>query len=379
MTQGPGESQLPSLDMLRQLTDRHVVEQLLTASPLTRAEIAARSGISKPTISDSVRRLLEAGVIAESGRQIGKRGPAGTNLVLPTDLALALAVSVGPHGIVVRTLDLQGNEVRRTERPVRAPVAAAQLGPFLVESIQAAVAQATGPVRGCAISVAAPVDFATGRLILLPHAPFLVDELSPRELLADLPLGPVTVDNDVNWAALAELHDGRARDLSDFVLCYLGAGIGGAAVVAGELVHGRRGLAGELAHVLTVGPGGRALPLTECFAAWNLTQPGSDALDVARISEVLASTTVADRRRRDAIAAAVAGALRSVTTLLDPEAVLITGPWGLVDGFVEQVADLLADGHSARVERAGVTGDAPLAGASAEAVRNLRLTVTESL
>jgi predicted NBD/HSP70 family sugar kinase/biotin operon repressor len=380
VTQGTGESQLPSLDMLRQLTDRHVVEQLLTTSPLTRAEIAARSGISKPTISDSVRRLLEAGVLVESGRQLGKRGPAGTFLTLPADLALTLAVSVGPDGIVVRTLDLQGAEVGRGTRTVPVPATAATLGPLLLEVVQSAVEHATGPVRGCALSVAAPVDYATGRLILLPHAPFLVDELSPRELLADLPLGQIVVDNDVNWAALAELHDGRARDLADFVLCYLGAGIGGAAVVAGELVHGGRGLAGELAHVLTVGPGGRALTLTECFAAWNLCQPGSDALDVPRISELLTSPRAADHRRRDAIAVAVAGALRSVNTLLDPEAILITGPWGLVDGFVEQVADLVAGGPSAGVVgRAGVIGDAPLAGASAQAVLDLRATVAGSL
>ncbi|CAM5414204.1 hypothetical protein SHIRM173S_10633 [Streptomyces hirsutus] len=51
----------PSLEMLRALTDENVLRALMEEGRLTRAEIAARTGISKPTVSDSVRRLSEAG------------------------------------------------------------------------------------------------------------------------------------------------------------------------------------------------------------------------------------------------------------------------------------------------------------------------------
>ena len=61
-----------------------------------------------------------------------------------------------------------------------------------------------GPVRACAVSLAGPVDRASGRLVHLPHSPFLVDELDVRPLLEPLVGVPVEVDNDVNWAALAE-------------------------------------------------------------------------------------------------------------------------------------------------------------------------------
>ena len=53
----------PSLDLLRSLTDEHVVRALMEVERLTRAELSARTGISKPTISESVRRL----VITSSG------------------------------------------------------------------------------------------------------------------------------------------------------------------------------------------------------------------------------------------------------------------------------------------------------------------------
>ena len=46
----------------------------------------------------------------------------------------------------------------------------------------------------------------------------------------------VEIDNDVNWAALAERVQGNATDLDDFVLCYLGEGVGGAVVIDGSVV-----------------------------------------------------------------------------------------------------------------------------------------------
>ncbi|MFD0487920.1 winged helix-turn-helix domain-containing protein [Saccharopolyspora spinosporotrichia] len=57
----------PSLELLRTLTDEHVLRAVMAHGRLTRTEIAALTGISKPTVSESVRRLSEAGVLADTG------------------------------------------------------------------------------------------------------------------------------------------------------------------------------------------------------------------------------------------------------------------------------------------------------------------------
>ena len=338
MTLTANEPQRPSVEMLRQLTDRRVFEQLLDADPLTRTEIAARTGISKPTISESVRRLTDAGVVEESGRQVGGRGRAGTYCRLRPETASALAVSIGPDGVFVDTFDLRDRPVAQVAVSVPTPVHGADLGPVLADAVQAATRQTPGPVRSCVVSVAGPVDQRSGRMVELAHTPFLVGDFVPREVLRGVP-APVEVDNDVNWAALAERERGNASDLADFVLCYLGAGIGGAVVVGGSIVGGSRGLAGELAQTRTTGPGGRSLPLFECFAAWHLLQPGSKAIDVPRVAQILEGRTVTDRRRGEQIATAVAGAVSSVVALLDPEGVLVGGPWGSAPGLVDLIAD----------------------------------------
>jgi predicted NBD/HSP70 family sugar kinase len=332
------EPQRPSLEMLRRLTDRRVFEQLLATETLTRTEIAARTGISKPTISESVRRLLDSGLVLETGRQSGSRGRAGTYCRLRSDTTAALAVSVGPDGIIVDTFDLKNSPMTHVERPVPAPVEGGVLEPLLLEAVQAAEEQTPGAIRSCVVSVAAPVDLRTGQLLHASYAPFLHGEFDPRRVLASL--APVVeVDNDVNWAALAEHEQGNAVDLDDFVLCYLGAGIGGALVVGGAVVRGSRGMAGELARARTTGPEGQSLRLFECFAAWDLLQPRSEAIDVSRVRAVLQSSAAADHHRRDEIATAVAGALSSVVALVDPRGVLIGGPWGSAPGLIEAIGE----------------------------------------
>lgn len=91
---------------------------------------------------------------------------------------------------------------------------------------------------------------------------------------------------------------------------------------------GYSGLAGELAHMSNVGPDGRGIWLIECFRSWDLLLPGTAAIDVERVRQVLAGTTELDRRLRDHIAGAVAGAIESAVALLNPEGVLVAGPWG---------------------------------------------------
>ena len=70
----------------------------------------------------------------------------------------------------------------------------------------------------------------------------------------------MSVGNEANLAALAELWDGVARDLQSFIHVTGQVGVGAGIVIDGELYRGSRGFAGELGH-MTVAPGRRALRL----------------------------------------------------------------------------------------------------------------------
>ncbi len=371
MSDSRPDTPLASLDLLSQITDRHVVDQLLSSAELTRAEIAARTGISKPTISESIRRLEADGLVASAGQQQGRRGRAGTYYTLRSDLGRALALGAGPDGLVAEIRDVRGGLIGRLERETPSPITAAELNPRLLGLVEEAVAQASGQVLAAALTVAGPVDRSSGRLVRLPDSPFLVDELDPRTLLGPLLRANLHVDNDVNWAAVAEYHEGSATDLDDFCYVYLGHGIGGAVMWNGEPIRGGAGLAGEFAHVRTTGPGGRSMRLIECFGAWDLLQPGSSAIDVARLTTSLEAPGAGARRVRDAVVTAVAGAICSITAVLNPTGVIIGGPWSTVGGFGYRLTERVRESAviDTDVRPAAIGDSAPLVGARLAAVR----------
>jgi predicted NBD/HSP70 family sugar kinase/DNA-binding transcriptional ArsR family regulator len=253
----------PSLELLRSLTDEHVLRALMRQPRLTRAELAAATGVSKPTAGESVRRLVAAGLVADTGeRTVGGRGRGrvGTYYALASDVGVALAVSIAPEGIVAECTDPYGAVISRAEQPIgpptgsapRDPTVSARPGPAgsarpgpagsarpgpavparpgparsaprdpappgppgpatppevaaaLRSAVAAAVADVRGPVRLAVVSAADPVDRASGRMVHLPDSPFLLGDLDPVAVLAPLVAGEITVDNDVNWAARAE-------------------------------------------------------------------------------------------------------------------------------------------------------------------------------
>src|SRR6185436_2653401 len=111
----------------------------------------------------------------------------------------------------------------------------------------------------------------------------LIGELDTVGVLAPHVDGPVVVDNDVNWAAQAERDAAGGAPLDDFAYVHLGEGLGCAIVSDGEVMRGRHGLAGEIAHLVTAGPAGRAVRLIEVFGELGLRRAGATAIDVQRL------------------------------------------------------------------------------------------------
>ncbi len=72
----------PTLGLLRSLSDEHVLRALMAERRATRAELAAATGLSKPTVSESVRRLAQAGVLLATGEHTTGRGRVGTYYAL---------------------------------------------------------------------------------------------------------------------------------------------------------------------------------------------------------------------------------------------------------------------------------------------------------
>lgn len=365
----------PSLDLLRAITDEHVLRAVMEHGQLTRVQIAARTGISKPTVYDSVGRLTASGVLADTGERTTGRGRIGSYYSLAEDCGAALVASISADGVQGEAVDAFGHVLARAHVELdRAP------GPDRTARALADVAgrlraEAAGGLRLAVISAADPVDRETGRLVRLPDSPFLVGDLDPVAVLGPLVAGSVLVDNDVNWAARAELAAGCAANVDDFVYLYLGEGLGCAVVSDGQVRRGRHGLAGEISHLYTAGPDGAAVPFVDVFAALDLRRPGSTAIDVEKLRAAISGTDQAANRTRSAVARAVCGVLVAAITLVDPQLAVLGGGWGTEPALIAEIDDHLARAPRRLPIAAAQVAAPELAGARARAVDELRAAI----
>jgi predicted NBD/HSP70 family sugar kinase len=373
------DSAQPSPELLRAVTDERILRALMAGRRLTRAELAARTGLSKPTAGESVRRLAEAGLVADTGARTpgGRgRGRVGSYYALAGDAGLALALSIAPAGVVGEGLDSYGDIIARIEQPLDRPARPAQVAEAVTGTARQLQAAAGSPFRVAVVSAADPVDRTTGRLVHLPDAPFLLGELAPAELLAPHVRGPVVVDNDVNWAARAERAAGPSAGLDDFAYAYLGEGLGCAIVSDGEVRRGHTGIAGEIAHLITTGARGRAVPLTEVFAQLGLRHSGSTAVNVGALLAAVDGPGTRASETTGVLARAVSGVLAAMVALADPELIVIGGPWGAHPHIVSAIrAEFGRLPRHVPVRMAEVTGEPALAGVRSHALDSLRAAV----
>jgi predicted NBD/HSP70 family sugar kinase len=348
---------MPSLDLLRSLTDEHVLRAVMEHGRLTRADIALKTGISKPTISESAKRLSAAGVLVDTGERTSGRGRAGSYYTLTPRAGTALVVSIRPDGISAQAIDPFAATVRASAIGLTRGAGPDEATRALLE-VAGQVQPDEQRFRLAVVSAADPVDRATGKLVHLPDAPFMVGDLDPTSVLAPLVSGSVLVDNDINWAARAERDAGQST-LDDFVYVHLGEGLGCAVVTDGQVSRGHQGVAGEIAHIVTTGPGGAAIPLTEVFAALNLRRSGTTAIDVDRLLASLDHTTPDETTTLATLARAVSGVLIAAIALADPQEIVIGGPWGRNPRIVKALAHELSVSPRRVPVRPAVLTDAP--------------------
>ncbi|MEU9078086.1 ROK family transcriptional regulator [Kitasatospora sp. NPDC004745] len=238
----------PSL--LRAINDRAALELLLANGPLSRTQIGTLTGLSKPTASQLLARLEAAGLVLPVGTTAGGPGPNAQLYQVNPAAAHVAGVDVTNSGIRVAVADITGTTLAEHTVPTKG-VPAAETVATVAAAVAAAVRAAGLPedcLRTAAIGVGGAPDPVTGKLRYashLPgwHSPHLVEELSAA-------IGaPVSIENDVNLAAVAEQASGAARGSEDFVLLWAGAGTGAAIVIAGRLHRGFTGGAGEVGYM----------------------------------------------------------------------------------------------------------------------------------
>ena len=329
--------------LLRNLNERTVLEAIRAGAPISRAEISRRSGISKPTVSLALQSLLEASLVREASERPDGPGYGAVYFEPVPDAALVLGLDVGARFVRGAVCDLAG--AIRARQDVELPVAVVPEAVAAIERLRTSLFQASGldpdRVDGVVVGVPGVVESETGVLRLAENVEGLEGRAFADELQSALGL-PVTLENDINLAALGEQWQGVAQGVDDFVFLSIGTGMGAGLVLRGELHRGRHGAAGEIDFAL-VGVDETVDPSAPQVAELASEQGGrrTDARAVfgaARNGDDQARAVVGEIARRIALH------LAPIAAVADVELVVLGGGIGANgDLLLDPVSRLLAD------------------------------------
>jgi predicted NBD/HSP70 family sugar kinase len=370
VTGGPSRPGTPSL--LRELNDRAALELLLDGRSLTRSQLSELTGVSKVTVAQMLGRLEERGLVAAVGEQSVGRGPNAALYSVVASSAHVAALYV-EHGLVSTAVaDVTGRVIAEAREDTNGDGDP-------VELVRSAVDRAC---RSARVSISMLSAFVIG-------SPGVVDPVSgDPQFSFNLPAWHagvlaglrgalhkrVLIENDVNLAAMAEHAIGAAAGAEDFVLMWIGTGVGLATMLAGRLHRGVSGAAGEIGWLPVPGapvtsdvryPAGGGLQwlvgsdaIGTLAAEFGLAGPGAGEASPGRLSpaDSVRAAVAANAANAAAVAGAVAAAERSdgadgragqfldelarrvalgavaVCTVIDPGLVVLGGEIGLAGG-----------------------------------------------
>lgn len=235
--------------LMREMNTSIVMDTIRLCAPLSRAELAARTGLTRSTVSIIVDDLIDRGFVQETTREDTKIGRPGMLLQFNPEGGCAVGVEIGVDFISVILTNFIGQVLwrRRQSTGEQEQISALQgVEDVINEALE--YGRQLG-LRPLGIGVGAPglVDARQGKLVFAPNLHWV-----------DVPLRliwmrrfnlPVFVENEANCGCLGEYFYGAAHNAKNFIYLKTGIGLGGGVMIDGKLFRGASGFAGEIGHI----------------------------------------------------------------------------------------------------------------------------------
>ncbi|WP_327635407.1 ROK family transcriptional regulator [Kribbella sp. NBC_00482] len=241
-----------SKTLIREINEALVLDVVRTEGVISRAAVAARTGLSPATVTGIVGRLVEAGYLAETDIVQGARGRPARQLQLGDGRIFAAGVRVARDHLFAVLVDLRGTVVdtQQVELPDTTP---SRVGDAVARAISTLGSDREGAeLLGVGVAVSGVVDSAGG---LVRHSGALGWEGVALGPMIESATGlPTVVDSYVNCLAQGMLLFGREQHGRDLLVFNIGTSLGVSIVVGGRLHRGSEGAAGSFAHARATGP-----------------------------------------------------------------------------------------------------------------------------
>lgn len=339
---------------MRSLNRAAVLELIRQQGPLTRSEIADQLQLSLPTVVRIADELTAEDFVTALDEAQSTGGRPATLLAFNGNAYAAIGVDLGGSKMFGTVADLTGRIQQEVYLPWQNSASTDHLGQLrqLIERLMDAPKPAGQELRGIGIGAPGVTLRPEGVVTWAPSLGWR--NLPLKEILSQQFDVPVFVENDVNLAALGEFGFGAGRGARSLVCISVGTGVGAGVVLDGSLYRGFNQAAGEVGYCV---PGIEFLGQTyEQFGALESLASATGIVKRARAAlestenpslpdEALTAEGVFDAARGgerwaqdvvDKTVSYLALAIANVSSLLDPETVVL-------GGGVARSADLLID------------------------------------
>jgi predicted NBD/HSP70 family sugar kinase len=338
----------PSL--MRALNEQMLLELIRRSDSVSRGDLTAVSGLSKPTVAIALATLEGEGLIRVAGRISGRRGRATTLYQLRPEAGFVLGLDVGREYVRGAIADLSGAVRSRGQRKVHPTSSAGRVSELvaLADELVAAVKIKRSTVTQTVIGSPGIYDrrrdvFFMARGLPGWQRPQVLDEL--RRAFGD----DMVVENDVNLAALAERDVGTAQGVKNFGFISIGTGIGLGLIIDGKLHRGSHGGAGEIGF-MTLGSDANVDAIDARRRGWlEAAASAAGVVRAAKNAKVKGAVTAREifvaAEQGDPLCARIvadeanliARAIASITAVVDLDLVVLGGGIGQAEYFVALV------------------------------------------
>ena len=325
--------------------------------PISRRDIADRTGLSFQTVTNITLSLLQSGVIQEGLELRGNGVRQSRSVQINPNAAYAVGIHIDRAKLALILTNFKAHILWREEISLAAHESVRSVLPMIPQIIDRAIGE-TGiskeQLLGLGLAVPGPLDIEAGCLLNVPNLNDWANH-PIRDELEELLHLPVLLEEDVTAIVLGEQWCGWGTEYHNVLYLYVGIGIGLGIVSNGHALRGWKGNIGQIGHV-QVDPAG---PVCHCgkrgcleayctadailrdarIATLNREHPASPNFPdlPARIEDVVASDDPIFVEVLKHAARRLGAVLGEAIAILDPELVLLGGGMlqKLGDSFVE--------------------------------------------
>ena len=240
--------QIARPNTIRDINKQIVLNYVRDRAPISRAEIARETALQRSTVSSIIDHLHDDGLIEEIGAGSSTGGRKPTLLRLKTGRPCAVGVDLTPTETHIAVTDLTGTIIEKESFSTSSDAS------FMTEQIVARTLKLAEKYAefDLAVGMSLPgvVDQKAGKVVYIPYFGWRDWEIARQ--ITDATKMPVTIDNDANAIALAELWFGQeqVRRVKNFITVLVAEGIGTGIVFEGQIYRGEKGAAGEFGHMI---------------------------------------------------------------------------------------------------------------------------------